>query len=112
MRAAALRGLGLAIWPREQAPAYYDALLAICHERGLEPEVRESTERLLGPRSYLLRTGAAFALVPADFALEAPPSLASAPLVPPATIPLELAWRAPLTRGAEQVVRAVARLTR
>lgn len=103
-RLSDLAGSSLLIWPREQAPEYYDAVLDVCHEHGVEPSITPIESRLSGAQSYLLHTGQAFSLVPGDFAAEAPASVSSAPLDPPAGVPLNLVWRGAATGIIEQLV--------
>lgn len=97
----------LLIWPRGQNPAYFDALVEICRARGVDPRIEETTRRFSGTRSYLLRRGEAFSLVPADYAADTSTSFSSAPLDPPARLPLDLAWRKPLVPGGAAFVRAL-----
>ena len=84
---AALDDLRLLIWPREQNPEYHDLVLGACRDNGVDPQVVESATRFSGSYSYLLTDGQAFALVPTDYAREAPASLAWAPLRRPARLP-------------------------
>jgi DNA-binding transcriptional LysR family regulator len=42
----ALRGERFILFPRPHAPGYYDALVAICRQVGLEPTIRQETKRL------------------------------------------------------------------
>jgi LysR family transcriptional regulator, benzoate and cis,cis-muconate-responsive activator of ben and cat genes len=107
-----LADVPLLLWPREQSPVYHDALLGICRSRGLDPLLLTGTSRLGGSRSYLLREGRAFALGPRDFAVSEGLGLRAAPLDPPASVPLDLAWVEPLPPAAEVVVRQVAALAR
>lgn len=106
---AALGDLPLLSWPREHNPDYYDALLTTCHRRGLDPLLLTGSPRISGARSYLLRDGRAFALVPKDFAVTEPAPLTAIPLQDPAWIPLECLWRLPPSSGARQVMEAVNR---
>lgn len=108
----ALEDLRLLIWPREQNPAYYDLVLRACDSNGAHPRVVESTTRFSGSYSYLLTDGQAFALVPIDYAREAPASLAWAPLRRPARLPLHVTWRNDPTRGAQVLLEALSRTSR
>lgn len=47
-------------WPRDQNPVYFDALLEVCRQRGLEPDLADATPELSGTRSYRLRMGKTF----------------------------------------------------
>jgi len=42
----ALRGERFILFPRRFAPGYYDALMAICRQAGVEPKVAHDTNRL------------------------------------------------------------------
>ncbi|MBS1906166.1 MAG: LysR family transcriptional regulator [Actinobacteria bacterium] len=91
-----LRELGdlpLLLWPREQAPEYYDALLGMCIDRGLTPMVLVSPPRIVGSRSYLLGDGRAFSLVPRSAAESLPGGVVARPLAQPATLALEMIYR-------------------
>ncbi|MHA6513157.1 LysR family transcriptional regulator [Tessaracoccus sp. Z1128] len=90
---AGLDGLPLLIWPREQHSAYFDLVVESCRSRGLEPLILTGTSRISGSWSYYLQEARAFAVVPADFAeREARHDLVSVAMVPPASVPLEVAW--------------------
>lgn len=86
--------LPLLLWSREQAPEYYDALLQACTDRGLHPMVLLSPPRIVGSRSYLLREGKAFALVPRSATDALPSEVRALPLTEPVHLPLEMAFRA------------------
>ncbi len=98
--------LPLLMWPREQNPEYYDALLAVSQERGLDPLILTGSSRISGARSYLLREGRAFAIVPRDYAVTEASPLVSRPLANPATVPLQVLWRKPLTAPVSALLRA------
>ncbi len=98
--------LPLLMWPREQNPEYHDALLKLCQERGLDPLILTGSTRISGARSYLLREGRAFAIVPRDYAVTEPAPLVSRPLTQPATVPLQALWRSPLTAPVSALLRA------
>ena len=85
--------LPLLLWSREQAPRYYDALLEICSSRGLAPMVLLSPPRIVGSRSYLLREGKAFALVPRSAVDSLPSEVKALPIAEAATLPLDLVYR-------------------
>lgn len=104
-----LSHLELLNWPRTRNPEYYDHVLSVCAERGVTPTVVESAGLIVGAQSYMLTSGRAFSVVPADVAREAPTSLASAPIAPPATLGLQVAWRNPPIPGVDTVVRALRR---
>ncbi|MFJ3490567.1 LysR family transcriptional regulator [Leifsonia aquatica] len=90
---AQLGDLPLLLWSREQAPAYYDALLALCHDRGLSPMILVSPPRIVGSRSYLLGEGRAFSLVPRSAVPSLPAEVVAVPLDPPGALPLEMIYR-------------------
>ena len=102
-----LRDVPLLLWPREQSPAYHDALVEVCRARGLDPLLLTGTSRLSGSRSYLLREGRAFALGPRDFAVSEAHGVRATRLAPPAHVPLDLAWLHPASPDARAVVEQV-----
>lgn len=104
---ASLRDVPLLLWPREQSPAYHDALLQICRARGLDPLLLTGPSRLGGSRAYLLREGRAFALGPKDFAVSPGPGLRASRLSPSARVPLGLVWNDPPSPAARLVVDEV-----
>ena len=59
----ALRGERLILFPRSHAPGYYDALVAICRQAGLEPTIVQETRRLHTALS-LVATGRGVSLMP------------------------------------------------
>lgn len=105
-----LGGLPLLLWPREQHPAYYDALLDVCHVRGLDPLVLLGTSRISGSRSYFLLDGRAFSLVPRDFALTEAPGLRALPLRTPGWVPFDVAWADAPSPAARLVLKEVTTL--
>jgi len=88
-----LTDLPLLLWSREQAPDYYDALLGICHDRGLNPMILVSPPRIVGTRSYLLSEMRAFSIVPRSTAYSLPPEVRAIPVTPRAELPLHLVFR-------------------
>lgn len=100
----------LLLWPREQNPEYYDAIVAACRSRGWDGDVIETPTRFTGPNSYRLTSGEAFSIVPADFALTAPATLASRPLSPVALVPLHALWREPVGDGVRSVLQVLLEL--
>jgi len=98
--------LPLLMWPRDQNPEYYDALLKVCQERGLDPLILIGSARISGARSYLLREARAFALVPRDYAVTEPAPLVSRPLAQPASVPLQALWRQPLSSPVSALLRS------
>ena len=88
---AELAGETLELWPRELAPAYYDAVLADCHAAGFEPGVREAptlgsiwmTTR--NPGMSRVPDGLAVGLVPASAAALLAGVMVTVPLRPAAS---------------------------
>jgi len=113
---ADLAGETLELWPRELAPAYYDAVLADCHAAGFEPAVREAptlgsvwmTTR--NPGMSRVPDGLAVGLVPASAAAMVDGSMVSIPLSP-ATSYVEYVLCTDPTR-VTPAVRAFTRLAR
>lgn len=103
-----LATLPLLLWPRERSPIYYDFLLGLCRQRGLDPFVLTGTSRISGSWSYLLQDARAFSLAPRDFALrEGKGELVALPLEPPALIPLEVVWSKNASRQVERILQVL-----
>lgn len=106
-----LRKLGtlpLLLWPRERHPVYYDHLIDVCRERGLDPLVLTGTSRITGSWAYLLDDARAFSLVPEDYAVrEVQGDLTAQRLDPPAFLPLEAVWSRAASPELEQVLQAL-----
>ena len=85
--------LPLLLWPREQAPHYYDALLSVCADQNLQPLVLVSPPLIVGSRLYLLAQGRAFALVPHSTRAFLPAGVVAVGLSTPARVPLEIIHR-------------------
>ena len=98
---ARLGDLPLLIWSRSQAPAYYDELLRICRERGLEPQLVTAPPRITGVRSYLIADGRTFSLIPESATLRLSPGVCARPLSVPATVPVAATWRQSATARPE-----------
>lgn len=107
-----LGDLPLLLWPREQNPAYFDYLLEICTSRGLSPLLLVSPPRIVGSRLYLLSEARAFSLVSAALIGHLPEDLVAIPLAQPATLALEMQWRAsdnrPQMTALRDLIREVA----
>ncbi len=111
-----LAGETLELWPRELAPAYYDAVLADCHAAGFEPAVREAPT--LGsiwmttrhPGMSRVPDGLAVGLVPGSAAAMLDGSMIALPLRP-ATSHVEYVLCTDPTR-VTPAVRAFTRLAR
>ncbi len=88
-----LEDLPLLLWSREQNPAYYDYLIEICTDRGLNPMVLMSPPLIVGSRLYLLSDARAFSLVPRSMLGHLSEDLTAVPLDRPATLPLAMQWR-------------------
>ncbi|WP_345763397.1 LysR family transcriptional regulator [Diaminobutyricibacter sp. McL0608] len=104
-----LSDLPLLVWPREQDPAYYDALLDLCRERGLDPLVMTGRALVLGPRSYLIAENRVFALLPIATTLRLEEGLVARPLTVPATLPMSMVTHKDEPRAAVLKVAAAAR---
>ncbi|MEV0968235.1 LysR family transcriptional regulator [Microtetraspora glauca] len=108
----ALRDLAdvpLLLWPREQHPRYYDFVLAMCADRGLEPHVIVSPPRIVGSRLYLLSQGRAFSLVPGSTTGHLSGDVVAVPLQEPAALPLEMQWRSDDRRTTLLALRELVR---
>lgn len=88
-----LSDVPLLLWPREHAPEYYDALIAMCEQRELSPMVLVSPPRIVGTRSYLLSDGRAFSLVPTSATDFLPGDVVALRVSPPATLGLDIVYR-------------------
>ena len=104
-----LEDLPLLLWPKEQNPTYYDHLLEICTSRGLNPMLLVSPARIVGSRLYLLSESRAFSLVPASMIGHLSEDLTVVPLERPATLPLEMQWRASDSRPQLAALRDLMR---
>lgn len=108
-----LSQLPLLMWPRDRSPGYYDAMIDVCRQRGLEPLVLTGTTRLSGSWSYFLADGRAFALAPRDYAeREARGDLVALPLAPPAFVPLEGVWKPRPSGETKQVLEILVEVTK
>lgn len=90
---SALHDLPLLLWPREQAPRYYDYLMQVCEDRGLTPLILVSPPRIVGSRLYVISESRAFSLVPRSTVPYLPHGLTGVSMVRPATAPLEMIYR-------------------
>lgn len=109
IRLADLVDIPLLLWPRERNPDYYDRVLEICTDAGLEPLVLVSQPRIVGARSYLIADGRAFGLVPESTANLVLPGITTLPLEKPELLPMSAAWLADEPRAH---VRALVDLIR
>jgi DNA-binding transcriptional LysR family regulator len=64
----ALRDETLLLFPRRLAPAYYDGIVAACHEAGFSPEIRAFEEPPVNAMLARLSSGREVGLAPASFA--------------------------------------------
>lgn len=94
IRLAELTEVPLLLWPRERNPEYYDRLLEICTNAGLDPLVLVSRPRIMGARSYLIAEGRAFGLVPESTAHIVAPGITAVPLATPELLPMSIMWLA------------------
>ncbi|WP_395292614.1 LysR family transcriptional regulator [Kitasatospora hibisci] len=104
-----LGDLPLLLWPREQHPRYYDHVLGLCTDHGVEPPVLVSPPRIVGSRLYLLSQNRAFSLVPASLAGHLTEDVVTVPLAGPAALPLEMQWRLDDHRPRLAALRALIR---
>lgn len=88
-----LTGLPLLLWSRERSPRYYDAILTLCHDRGLTPTILEAPARIVGSRSYLIGENRAFTLIPGSARAHLSGDLRAVPLTAGALLPLEMIFR-------------------
>jgi DNA-binding transcriptional LysR family regulator len=115
-----LAGETLELWPRDLAPAYYDAVLADCHAAGFEPAVREAptlgsvwmTTR--NPGMSRVPDGLAVGLVPGSAAAMLDASMVALPLRPASShveyvLCTDPARATPAVRAFVGLARAVAR---
>jgi len=106
---AELADIPLLLWPREQHPRYYDRLMEICADGGLDPLVLVSNARVIGSRSYLIRENRAFALLPRASAAQTPAGVAAVAVSGAPTLPLAIGW---LTDDPREEVHRFVALTR
>ena len=107
-----LANVPLLLWPRERSPLYYDFLMDICRQRGLEPLVLTGTSRISGSWRYFLEDARAFSIVPADFAhQEVRAAVAARRLEPPAYLPLEVAWNKNASADVMRILGVLVELT-
>ncbi|WP_406193759.1 LysR family transcriptional regulator [Kitasatospora sp. NBC_01560] len=104
-----LGDLPLLLWSREQHPRYYDHVLGLCSERGIEPPVLVSPPRIVGSRLYLLAQNRAFSLVPASMAGHLTEDVVTLRLAGRATLPLEMQWRLDDARPGTAALRELIR---
>lgn len=88
-----LGDLPLLMWPREQAPEYYDAVVEICRSQGFSPLILVSPPRIVGSRLYLIAESRAFSLVPRSIEAFLPSGVTSVALQIRATLPIEMIYR-------------------
>jgi DNA-binding transcriptional LysR family regulator len=106
---ALLADLPLLLWPREQDPGYYDRILAVCRDRGLDPLVMTGRATILGARSYLLSEGRVFVLIPASSVHRLDEGIVARPISAPVTFPMSLVTLAGDPRPRVNQVVALAR---
>lgn len=83
----------LLIWPREQHPSYFDALIDICSAGGLSPMLLVTSSRTLVTRSFLVADGRAFTLVPEPAIRALPEGTSAVPVEGGPRIPLHMLRR-------------------
>ena len=107
----ALRGERFVLFPRPHAPGYYDALVAICRQAGLEPTIMQETTRLHTALS-LVASGRGVSLMPKCVGHLRRPGVVCRALYPPVPdtemgIAYNGADPSPLLRGFVTVVDEV-----
>ncbi|MFD1860302.1 LysR family transcriptional regulator [Aeromicrobium camelliae] len=106
-----LTDMSLLIWERRSDPVYFDTIMSICRDRGMQHAPHLSTTRIAGTHYYLLEEGTAFAIVPEDFGLFLPDSISANPLTPEATVPLQAVARSGLAlRSYAELMELIASL--
>ncbi|GAB2486954.1 LysR family transcriptional regulator [Jatrophihabitans fulvus] len=105
---ADLTGLGLLLWPRDTAPAYFDHLLQICRRGGYDPPVVPGPRRAM-IRGYLLSTRNTFCLLPRSTSTLSVPGVTFVDCADDhATIPLHAVRRRDDRRPDIEVLRFIA----
>jgi DNA-binding transcriptional LysR family regulator len=85
------------MFPRDMAPAYHDALLALCREAGFEPRTRLTPDSgHVGIKVSLLERGEVVAIAPEDAARSyvelSSGRIVFLPLAEPAPLPIDVVW--------------------
>lgn len=80
----------LMIWPRAQAPRYYDALLAACHDCGLMPATIIEENNFMDSHAYRIEDGDAFALLPCSSKFRLGKGIIGVDVDTPVTLPLSM----------------------
>lgn len=89
---AELTDMPLMIWPRSQAPRYYDALLAACDDAGLVPSTTIEENNFMDSHAYRIEEGEAFALLPRSSKFRLGKGIIGVDLDTSATLPLVLVF--------------------
>lgn len=93
---AELRDESLLLFPRRLAPAYYDGIVAACHEAGFSPEIRAFEDPPVNAMLARLSGGREVGLAPASFAEHAANAgatvAARAVIDPPIAADLSVLW--------------------
>lgn len=106
-----LDGSSLLIWPRDTAPEYFDAILAICEDAGVSLRAVKEFRRIT-PRSYLLDDKQTFSLLPRSAASLPRPEVVFIPLAEAEwTVPLMSLRRADDSRNQIASLESLARST-
>jgi DNA-binding transcriptional LysR family regulator len=110
---SALRDETLLLFPRRLAPAYYDAIVAACHEAGFSPEIRAFEEPPVNAMLARLSSGREVSLAPASFAEHAAKAgtgiILRDVVEPPIPAELSMLWPANDPSPAIASVLAIAR---
>ncbi|MFI9535790.1 LysR family transcriptional regulator [Nocardia fusca] len=109
----ALRDETLLLFPRRLAPAYYDGIVAACHEAGFSPDIRAFEEPPVNAMLARLSSGREVGLAPASFAEHAAKAgtgiLLRDVIDPPILAELSMLWPANDPSPAIASVLAIAR---
>ncbi|WP_275528139.1 LysR substrate-binding domain-containing protein [Saccharomonospora piscinae] len=109
----ALRDATLLLFPRKLAPAYYDGIVAACHEAGFSPEIRAFEDPPVNAMLARLSGGREIGLAPTAFAEHAAKASTSvvrrAVVEPPIMAELSVLWPADDPSPAVAGVLATAR---
>lgn len=101
----------LMIWPRAQAPRYYDALLAACHDSGLRPTTIIEENNFMDSHAYRIEDGDAFALLPSSSKFRLGKGIIGVDVDTPFTLPLSMIFerdsREPLVAHFVECIRAM-----
>src|SRR5699024_5547467 len=111
VRLEEFQDIPLMIWPRTQAPRYYDALLDACREANLVPSTILEENNFMDSHAYRIEEGHAFALLPYSSKFRLGKGIVGVNLKTRATLPLTMVFEReshdPLVRQFVDCVRAM-----